>query len=393
MSSAILVLNAGSSSVKFALYDQRPLTPLLRGAIDGIGNSARVDASGPCAAALLAADALPQAGSHEVCTQWLLDAIRERLPKITLQAAGHRVVHGGATFSAPTRIDDTVLRQLEALTPLAPNHQPANLAAIRAVTAIWPELPQIACFDTSFHRSQPRLAQLFALPRELIDAGIVRYGFHGLSYEYLSGILPDFVGDRANARVVIAHLGHGASMCALREGRSIATTMGFTTLDGLMMGSRCGALDAGVVLYLLREKKMSVDQVDRMLNKQSGLLGVSTISDDVRELEASSDARAAEALQLFAYRAARELGSLVAALGGLDVLVFSAGIGEHSASTRQRICRYLQWLGVALDPVANAQHATRISAESSALDVLVIPTNEELVIARAAQTMGLAQSA
>ncbi len=320
-------------------------------------------------------------------TQWLLDAIRVRLPQIALQAAGHRVVHGGANFSAPTRINGAILGQLEALTPLAPNHQPANLAAIRAVTAIWPELPQIACFDTSFHRSQPRLAQLFALPRELIDAGIVRYGFHGLSYEYLSGALPDVVGERANARVVIAHLGHGASMCALREGRSIATTMGFTTLDGLMMGSRCGALDAGVVLYLLREKQMSVDQVDRMLNQQSGLLGVSAISDDVRELEASSDARADEALQLFAYRAARELGSLAAALGGLDVLVFSAGIGEHSAQMRQRICDYAEWLGVKLDPGANARDASRISANDSAVDVLVIPTNEELVIARAAQAM------
>ncbi len=387
MNSAILVLNAGSSSVKFALYDQQTLAPLLRGAIDGIGNNARVDANGPCAAALLATGALPQADTHEVGVQWLLDAIRERLPQITLQAAGHRVVHGGANFSAPTRIDDAVLRQLEALTPLAPNHQPANLAAIRAVSAIWPKLPQIACFDTSFHRSQPRLAQLFALPRELIDAGIVRYGFHGLSYEYLSGALHEVVGDRANTRVVIAHLGHGASMCALRDGRSIATTMGFTTLDGLMMGSRCGALDAGVVLYLLREKQMSVDQVDQMLNKQSGLLGVSTISDDVRELEASTDPRAAEALQLFAYRAARELGSLVAALGGLDMLVFSAGIGEHSASIRQHICAYAQWLGVNLDPAANAQHASRISTNDSAVDVLVIPTNEELVIARAAQSM------
>lgn len=387
MSCAILVLNAGSSSLKFALYDQHTLEPLVRGAIAGIGDRARVDASGPCAEALLAADALPQTAGHGIGTQWLLDAIRERLPQLVLQAAGHRVVHGGASFSAPARIDDTVLRQLDALTPLAPNHQPANLAAIRAVADLWPELPQIACFDTAFHRSQPRLAQLFALPRELIDAGIVRYGFHGLSYEYLSSVLPHLIGDRANARVVIAHLGYGASMCALRERRSVATTMGFTTLDGLMMGSRCGSLDAGVVLYLLRDKQMSVDEVDRMLNRESGLLGVSTISDDVRELEASSDVRADEALQLFAYRAAREMGSLAAALGGLDVLVFSAGIGEHSASTRQRICAYVEWLGVKLDPAANASHASRISANDSTVDVLVIPTNEEKVIALAAQTL------
>lgn len=387
MNSVILVLNAGSSSVKFALYEQLTLEALCRGEIADIGSRARIEASGPYAEALLAAHAFPSAGSHEEGVQWLVAAIRERLPQLAIHAAGHRVVHGGASFSAPTRVDDAVLRELEALTPLAPNHQPANLAAIRAVAKAWPRLPQIACFDTAFHRTQPTLAQWFALPRELIDAGIVRYGFHGLSYEYLAGTLPDLIGIRANARVVIAHLGHGASLCALRERRSIATTMGFTTLDGLMMGTRCGALDAGVVLYLLRERQMSVDQVERLLNQQSGLLGVSTISHDVRELEASADPRAAEALDLFAYRAARELGSLVAALGGLDVLVFSAGIGEHSASMRQRICARAQWLGVALDPVANAQHATRISAGDSAVEVLVVPTNEELVIARAARAL------
>lgn len=387
MNLTILVLNAGSSSVKFALYDQSTLAPLCRGEIADSGGHVGVDASGPHAAALLAAGAPSPSGRHEAWIQWLLGAVHERLPQLVLHAAGHRVVHGGADFGAPTRVDDTVLRQLEALTPLAPNHQPANLAAIRAVAMAWPALPQIACFDTAFHRSQPRLAQWFALPRELIDAGIVRYGFHGLSYEYIAGALPNLLGDRANARVVIAHLGQGASMCALRERRSIGTTMGFTTLDGLMMGTRCGALDAGVVLYLLRQKGMSVDQVDRMLNQQSGLLGVSTISNDVRELEASADPRAAEALDLFAYRAARELGSLAAALGGLDVLVFSAGIGEHSAAMRERICAQAQWLGVALDPTANAQHATRISASDSAVDVLVVPTNEELVIARATRTL------
>ena len=387
MSAAILVLNAGSSSVKFALYEQQTLAPLCRGEIADSGSHVDVDAAGPHAAALLGARESAPSGRHEAWIQWLLDAIRERLPELVLHAAGHRVVHGGANFSTPTQINDTVLHQLEALTPLAPNHQPANLAAIRAVGAAWPELPQVACFDTSFHHSQPRLAQWFALPRELTDAGIVRYGFHGLSYEYIAGVLPDLLGDRANARVVIAHLGQGASMCALRERRSIATTMGFTTLDGLMMGTRCGALDAGVVLYLLREKQMSVDQVDRMLNQQSGLLGVSTISHDVRELEASADPRAAEALDLFAYRAARELGSLAAALGGLDVLVFSAGIGEHSAAMRERICAHAKWLGVALDPSANAQHATRISASDSAVDVLVVRTNEELVIAQATRAL------
>lgn len=387
MSAAILVINAGSSSVKFALYDQSTLVPLCRGEIEGIGSRARVEASGPLATALLAADARPQAESHEAWTQWLIGAIRERLPQVMIQAAGHRVVHGGADFSVPTRIDAAVLDQLEALTPLAPNHQPANLAAIRAVATVWPDLPQIACFDTAFHRTQPRLAQLFALPRELIDAGIVRYGFHGLSYEFIADALPGLIGARADGRVVIAHLGHGASLCALYKRRSIATTMGFTTLDGLMMGTRCGSLDPGVVLYLLQQKQMSAHDVDVMLNRQSGLLGVSTISHDVRELEASTDPRAVEALQLFAYRVARELGSLVAALGGLDALVFSAGIGEHSAPMRQRICEYLQWLGVTVDPAANEKHAARINATSSAVDVLVVPTNEELVIARAARAV------
>jgi len=387
VSRAILVLNAGSSSLKFALYDRDTLAPLCRGGIERSGDRVHLKADGPHAAPLLDAQALPQSGSHDEWMQWLLGALRERLPRIAIHAAGHRVVHGGATFATPTRIDDAVLGELDALTGLAPNHQPANLAAIRAVAADWPDLPQVACFDTSFHRTQPRLAQLFPLPRELIDAGIVRYGFHGLSYEYVCGVLPDVIGQRAQGRVIIAHLGHGASLCALRERRSVATTMGFTTLDGLMMGTRCGALDPGVVLYLLRHRQLSVDTLETMLNERSGLLGVSAISHDVRELEASTDAFAAEALQLFAYRAARELGSLAAALGGLDALVFTAGIGEHSAPMRERICAYGRWLGIALDADANARHAARISAGDSAVDVLVIPTNEELVIARATRAL------
>ncbi len=384
----MLVLNAGSSSLKFALYDRESLTPLCRGEIERAGDRAQLNADGDNAGALLkASGSLPKSGGLREWTPWLLGAIRERLPQITIDAAGHRVVHGGAMFTSAMRIDDAMLAKLEALTPMAPNHQPANLAAIRAVAADWPALPQVACFDTSFHRTQPRLAQLYALPRELIDAGIVRYGFHGLSYEYISDVLPDLIGARANGRVVIAHLGHGASLCALRERRSIATTMGFTTLDGLMMGTRCGALDPGVVLYLLQQKQMRADAIDAMLNRESGLLGVSGISEDVRELEASSEAHAAEALELFAYRAARELGSLAAALGGLDALVFTAGIGEHSAEMRQRICAYTEWLGVVLDTDANSRHASRINAKNSIVDVLVIPTNEELVIARATRAL------
>ncbi len=387
MSDSILVLNAGSSSLKFALYERATLAPLCRGGIERVGTRTRINAAGPDAGALLDAPGLPQSGDIDKWTQWLLATLRERLPQISIHAAGHRVVHGGATFIGPARVDEAVLGKLEALTALAPNHQPANLAAIRAVAAAWPELPQVACFDTSFHRSQPRLAQLFALPRELTDAGIVRYGFHGLSYDYLSGTLPDFIGERADGRVIIAHLGHGASMCALRERRSIATTMGFTTLGGLMMGTRCGALDPGVPLYLLQQKQMKLEALDTMLNQQSGLLGVSGVSHDVRDLEASTDPNAAEALELFAYRAAQELGSLVSVLGGLDALVFSAGIGEHSASMRQRICTYLEWMGLVLDQEANARHASRISARNSTIDVLVIPANEELVIARATRAL------
>jgi len=269
------------------------------------------------------------------------------------------------------------------LTPLAPNHQPQNLAAIDAVAKTWPDAPQLACFDTSFHRSQPRIAQLFALPRVLSDEGVLRYGFHGLSYEYIAERLPELIGEKAKGRVIVAHLGHGASMCAMREGRSIATTMGFTALDGLVMGKRCGALDPGVILYLMGERGMSIEAVNKMLNRESGLLGVSGVSDDVRTLIASDDPHAREALELFVYRAAREIGALVACLGGLDALVFTAGIGEHAAFIRREICARSQWTGLVLDEASNEANATFISAPSSKVTALVVPTNEELPIARA----------
>jgi acetate kinase len=285
------------------------------------------------------------------------------------------------------RIDERVLAALERYVPLAPSHQPQNLAAIRAVARAAPDLPQIACFDTAFHRTQPRHAQWFALPRSLTDEGIVRYGFHGLSYEYLAGVLPDFAGDRAYGRVILAHLGHGASLCALRERRSIATTMGFTALDGLMMGRRAGTIDPGVLLYLLQEKRMAASDVSDLLYNRSGLFGVSGLSDDLRVLEADGGERAEEAMDLFAYRAAREIGSLAAALGGLDVLVFSAGIGEHSALMRSRIVAYSSWLGCEIDADANAIHGPRIGKDGSAVDVYVIPTDEEIVIARSVRML------
>ncbi len=388
MIDAVLVLNVGSSSVKFALYALPGLDPICRGVVDAIGAGVpKLKASGPQRAALDGASPPSPAADHAAVAQWLLACFAERLPDVVLAAAGHRVVHGGTAFADPVRIDERVLATLERFVSLAPNHQPQNLAAIRAVRSRLPALPQVACFDTAFHRTQPDRAQRFALPRVLHDEGIIRYGFHGLSYEYLAGALPEVAGARADARVILAHLGNGASLCALANRRSVATTMGFTALDGLMMGTRSGALDPGVVLHLVREKGLSADSVSDLLYNRSGLLGVSGVSGDVRVLEADGSAAAEQAMDLFAYRAACEIGSLAAAIGGLDVLVFSAGIGEHSASMRTRIGTYSRWLGVELDDAANAQHAPRISSASSTVDVFVIPTDEEIVIARAAAAL------
>ncbi|MGI9464935.1 MAG: acetate/propionate family kinase, partial [Aestuariivirgaceae bacterium] len=306
---------------------------------------------------------------------------------VKIIAAGHRVVHGGRDFTGPVLVDAKVIDELETLGVLAPLHQPHNLAAIKTIAAHAPELPQVACFDTSFHRTQPRLAQLFGLPRALTDDGMIRYGFHGLSYEYIASVLPDHLGARAGGRVIVAHLGNGASMCAMRERRSVATSMGFTALHGLIMGRRCGSLDAGVVLHLLQHRGMSVDEVHHLLYRQSGLLGVSGISNSMQVLQESPDPRAQEAVDLFCYRAACELGALVAALEGLDAIVFTAGIGENSAVVRNRICARLAWLGVELDPAANDDDAAVISAENSNVAVLVIPTNEEAIIAAATHAL------
>jgi acetate kinase len=278
------------------------------------------------------------------------------------------------------------MKKLEALSPLAPLHQPHNLAAITALSKLHPKLPQIACFDTSFHTTQPDIAAAFALPRALSDKGVRRYGFHGLSYEYIASILPDYLGATAASKIVVAHLGHGASMCAMIERRSIATTMSFSALDGLVMGKRCGALDPGVILYLLDHEGMSSKQISHLLYEESGLFGVSGISDDMRGLLASHDPHAAEAIQLFVYRIVRELGSLAAALGGLDALVFTGGIGEHSSEIRTGVCRQAAWLGVRLDDVANTKGGPRISTNDSAVTILAVPTDEELVIVRHTRT-------
>jgi acetate kinase len=318
---------------------------------------------------------------HQGAAAFLLDWLDQRLDGQRVVAAGHRVVHGGREFSAPVRVNAAVLDALERLVPLAPLHQPHNLAAIRAVAARSPELVQVACFDTAFHAAQPPLAQAFALPRRLTEAGIRRYGFHGLSYEYIAHMLPSVDMHAASGRTVVAHLGNGASMCALAAGKSAASTMGFTALDGLPMGTRCGAIDPGVLLHLLDHHGMDARGLEKLLYHESGLLGVSGISSDMRALLASRDAHAAEAVDLFVYRIVRELGSLAAALRGLDALVFTAGIGENTPLIRARVCRAAAWLGIELDEGANADGGPRISRAGSRASAWVLPTNEELMIA------------
>lgn len=387
MTDVILALNAGSTSLKFSLFSiergGETLSPLYRGGVEGIGSQAHFlvsDASGQRQEdeALTGAAAL----THEEALSVLLSWIEHHEAGLRLLAAGHRVVHGGTRYWKPVLVDAEVLVALEQFVPLAPLHQPHNLAVIRAVASIQPALPQVACFDTAFHHTQPAVAQAFALPRNITALGVKRYGFHGLSYEYIASVLPHYLGASAEGRVVVAHLGGGDSMCALRERKSIATSMGFTALDGLPMGTRCGALDPGVVLYLLGERQMTLDAVTDLLYHRSGLLGVSGVSSEMQELLASDDPAAAEAIDLFVYRIRRELGSLTATLGGLDALVFTAGIGEHAAPIRARVCQDAQWLGVQLDEAANRAGGPKISAAESAVSVWVIPTDEDLMIAR-----------
>ncbi|MBW8831964.1 MAG: acetate/propionate family kinase [Burkholderiales bacterium] len=394
---SIVVLNAGSSSIKFAAFGSNKGAAgvperLLHGEIDGIGRSARLvawghDGTSLSGEAVVAAEAEASPPGHAQALRLLFEWLEGRLPGRNVWGVAHRVVHGGEHFIGPVRVTPEVLAQLDALSPLAPLHQPHNLAAIRVIAALEPGLPQVACFDTAFHARQDWVAQAYALPRRIRDAGVRRYGFHGLSYEYIAGVLPSHLGARADARVVVAHLGNGASMCALRERRSIATTMGFTALDGLMMGTRCGNLDPGVVMYLASEMHLGPAEIEKLLYQESGLLGVSEISADMRALEASDDPRARAAIDLFVHCIACQLGGLAAALGGLDALVFTAGIGEHSATVRRRVCESAAWLGVELDGAANQAHATRISTAGSRVSAWVIPTNEELMLAQHAQAV------
>lgn len=384
----LLVLNSGSSSVKFARFrvSGEDLDRELGGQVTDPDGSPGFEAADSGGTELEPPEGLSQADGREAVLDVLLDwlgATGEADADAELAAVGHRVVHGGMEHDVPVAVDETVLEQLTALQPLAPLHQPHNLGPIRRLAKVAPGLLQVACFDTAFHRSQPPVAQWYGLPRHYHDRGVLRYGFHGLSYEYIAGALGRHDPAAAAGRCVVAHLGHGASLCALRAGRSIATTMGFTALDGLPMGRRCGSLDPGVVIHLLREEGLSVDGVEDLLYRQSGLYGVSGVSDDMRELLGCDKPEAAEAVELFVYRAVREIGSLAAALGGLDALVFTGGIGEGSPEIRRRICENLGWLGARLDTTGDdGGGARRLSADESPLAVWVIPTDEELMIAR-----------
>ena len=391
MSKAMLVINSGSSSVKFAAYDvesDSALTRIANGRIEGIGSAPRLLVWGQddelLEDRLIAVSTDPVLGREEAFKQ-LFDRLERYAAGRTLLAAGHRVVHGGEKFTRPALVTPDVLAQLDGYTPLAPLHEPHNLSAIRAIASLLPELPQVACFDTGFHTTQAWVAQAFALPRHITEGGVKRYGFHGLSYEYIASVLPEHVGPAAEGRVVVAHLGNGASLCAMKNRQSVASTMGFTALDGLMMGTRCGSLDPGVVLYLMSALGMSVQAVEKLLYEQSGLLGVSGVSGDMRAVEASETPEARQAIDLYVYRIGQQLGSLAASLGGLDALVFTAGIGENSAMIRRRVCRDAAWLGIELDEDANHAHASgvwRISTTSSRVAAWVIATNEELMIAR-----------
>ena len=396
MNDYAIVLNAGSSSLKFSIY-HRPegaaWVVASRGQVDGIGSSPRLSAKGGDGTRL--ADerleaGLDAAGAFDTLAKWL----RGQYPDARVVGVGHRVVHGGAKYSGPTIVTPEVLTDLRALIPLAPLHQPYNLAAIDAVAVRLPDVPQVACFDTSFHRGQPVVAEIVPLPRDICRSGVQRYGFHGLSYEYIASVLPAVAPAIADGRVIVAHLGSGASLCAMRERRSMDSTLGFTALDGLCMGTRPGALDPGVVLYLFQVLGLSAKEVETILYKKSGLLGVSGVSNDMRVLLDSQEPGARLAVDYFVYRAAKEIGALTAVLGGLDALVFTAGIGENSPEIRRRIAEASSWLGIQVDETANQAGETRVSATGSRVPVFVIPTNEELVIARhTGRLLGLITSA
>ncbi|PZR00344.1 MAG: acetate kinase [Cereibacter sphaeroides] len=386
---AILTLNAGSSSLKLALYAATGDAAMATGLIDRIGaeGSLRLrDASG----ADIAVETKPaDFASHAAALRMVLAALDRNFDGLRIVAVGHRVVHGGPDHDAPILLDTASIDRLEKLNPLAPLHQPHNIAGIRAAHEAFPEAAQIACFDTAFHRAQPFVNDTYALPREYYDRGVRRYGFHGLSYEYISGEMARSLPELAKGRVVVAHLGNGASMCAIAEGRPVSTTMGFSALDGLAMGTRTGQIDPGVLLYLLDHEKLSLADLSDLLYRRSGLLGMSGLSNDMRTLEASDDPNAKLAIDYFVTRIRRETASLAAAMGGIDALIFCGGIGENSRLIRASACEGLDWMGITLDPTRNQRNEPEISAEASPVKVLVMPTNEELVIARATRRLAI----
>ena len=384
---AILVLNAGSSSIKLSVFSERAgeLALQMRGEVEGLDTAPHFVAKDPSGRVVAERSWRGTKFGHDDAIEFLRDFLSHQLSDDRLVAVGHRVVHGGLEYTAPVRVWAETLTALERFIPLAPLHQPHNLAPIARLLERAPELPQVACFDTSFHRTNPDVSQRFALPAEFHEAGVQRYGFHGLSYEYIASEFPRLDAKAASGKTIVLHLGNGSSMCAMDAGRSMATTMGFTPADGLPMGTRCGALDPGVIVYLMDERKMDARAIERLLYHESGLLGVSGISSDMRTLLASRDPSARLAIDVFVYRIRRELGSLAAALGGLDAIVFTGGIGENAPAIRERVCRDAAWLGVEPDAAANARGGPRISAPGSRVSAWVVPTNEELMIARHTQ--------
>jgi acetate kinase len=384
MAGVVGVLNAGSSSIKFEVFDalDNGLGRRYDGLIEGIGTAPRFVARNPQGETLHETRWEENGGGHAAALEQLGGWLIPQLQGAELLGVGHRVVHGGPDFAAPVVIDDAVLAALESLIPLAPLHQPHNLAGIKAAMELLPGVPNVACFDTAFHRTQPGVADMFALPRSFYDEGVRRYGFHGLSYEYIAQAIPSVAPELAGGRVVVAHLGNGASMCAMIDGRGVASTMSFTALDGLPMGTRSGDLDPGVLLYLMQAKGMDAKAIEDLLYKRSGLLGLSGLSNDMRVLEESDNDAATDAIDYFVYRIGRELGSLAAAMQGIDGLIFTAGIGENSRTVRALVCRSAHWLGLAFDEAANERNGPRISAAGSQLAAYVIPTDEELMIAQ-----------
>jgi acetate kinase len=384
---AILTLNAGSSSIKVGLFTSG-LEVIATGLADRIGGEGTLSLRDGAGVEIGLPNDLPQEfGDHAQALGTVLAALRRLMPGLVVAAVGHRVVHGGPDFAQPMAIDDAVMARLEAFVPFAPLHQPHNLAGIRAARAAFPEALQVACFDTAFHRNHPFVNDTFALPRAFYEKGVRRYGFHGLSYESIASALRANDPELAAGRVIVAHLGNGASMCALRAGRSVASTMGFTALDGLPMGTRCGQLDPGVILYLIEQEGMDAAAISDLLYRRSGLLGLSGVSHDMRTLEASDTQGAREAIDYFVFRIQRELGGLTAALGGLDGLIFCGGIGENSRLIRARVAEGMGWLGVAVDPMRNEANDAVISTEGAPVRVMVVATDEEVVIARSARAL------